>query len=712
MLKREPKLVVFLIIQLLISSCIPSSIVKTGNSPYSNRLPQKQALSLSDYIRTVYKVSQESTEEAEQLRRKFLDSNPEMALVAARVEANANDMESRKILAAAYLQQGLLSGAHQLYQEIRTAAGEGLDFEAELGLARIWDKWADYGLASQHADAANAIHPRSAEAYEVLGKIHLHRNAPGEAVSDFKLALQIAPETPALLANLGYAYMLTGNLKEARTAMENALALDGSLAAARNNLGIILAKMGDTSGALAQMQQVGGAPVALNNLGALLLLQKKPLEAMQAFQEALRLQPSYTRAQENLSIARAFVPPPTIVNLPPFEASGAQNKRTEVVSFLRNINEPELPSPSLEAARRLAESVRVEPGVFQGRIDPADLKALLPLSLPQALDVPLAPLQPPAEVPAFVSELLKTPALTHRSPGAVRALPLPLLKTLEPALAPPIEPPTEIPQFALELQKTGRLQNPGSRPVRALPLSVLRTAEPALMPPIEPPTEIPRFALELQKTGRAQNLGSATERALPPPVLRAPEVVVAAPVAPPTEVPRFALELQKTGRVQNLGSATGRALPTGLLNPKEPLRVEPQEAAVSAAFVPASASPEQRIEKAPSVRTPRVANQRKAVIQTHSPAVSAGAIQQPSAGEAPPAKVALQSGENETPADWSLLSNVSATHVLILLALAIMWVGLRTRAATGRSRPAHSTARRLPPPAIRVSKPIRDARAG
>src|SRR5207249_280952 len=144
----------------------------------------------------------------------------------------------------------------------------------------------------------------------------------------------------------------------------------------------------------------GGTSVALNNLGALLLVQQRPAEAMQAFQEALHLNPEYTRAAENLSAARALIPPPTIVNLPPYEASSAGNKRTEDMSFSQKIRESATPGPNVEAARRLA-AVRLDPGVFQGRIDPADLKALLK-SMEPVLTVPIAA---PTEVPRFALEL-------------------------------------------------------------------------------------------------------------------------------------------------------------------------------------------------------------------------------------------------------------------------------------------------------------------
>jgi tetratricopeptide (TPR) repeat protein len=264
-------------------------------------------------MRTVYRISQEGSVEADELRQEVLDSNPELAQLAARIASDVKDVESRNTLAEAYLDRGLLKSAYALFSE---ALNNGSNFRAEIGLARIWDKWQDFSMAHQHAAAAISINAGSAEAHELMGNIYLHRNAPTEAVREFQQALEIAPDVPAVIANLGYAYMWNGNVPDARASFEKALSLDGSLNEARNNLGIILAQMGDYEGALTQMVQAAAPEVALNNLGVVLLSLGNPEGAVQVFQEALKYDPNYEKAQLNLSAARALLPGPVVVNLP------------------------------------------------------------------------------------------------------------------------------------------------------------------------------------------------------------------------------------------------------------------------------------------------------------------------------------------------------------------------------------------------------------
>ena len=130
LLKRQPGLVVFVIFQVLVSSCVQRSVVKTGSASHSSALSHKMQLSLSSYIRTVYKVEQENTGQVEEQRKKFLGTHPELAQLAASIAANAMDVEPRKTLAAAYLREGLLWNAYSLYEEIRNLVPA--DFDAEL----------------------------------------------------------------------------------------------------------------------------------------------------------------------------------------------------------------------------------------------------------------------------------------------------------------------------------------------------------------------------------------------------------------------------------------------------------------------------------------------------------------------------------------------------------------------------------------------------
>jgi len=448
LLKAQPRLVVFMILQLLLSSCLQRSVVKNGSIPHPNVTSKKTQLELGDYIRSVYKVEQENSAQAEEQRKKVLDTRPELAELSARIAANGNDIDARKTLAAAYLQEGLLWNAYALYEEIRNLVPA--DFDAELGLARIWDKWADNGLAGQYAATAISINPASADAHDLMAKIALHGNAANQAIAEFKLALQLNPDQPVVFANLGYAYMLAGNSTEARAAFEKALSLDSTLVEARNNLGILLAQAGDYNGAFAQMQQVGKPEVALNNIGALLLFENKGVEAAEVLKQALQYDPNYEKAKENLSIAQSLVPPPAFVNLPPFV------ERTEL---------PPAPDPAAESARRLSETVvHVDPGVLAGRINSADVKDLALLRLPEP--VMEAPIQPPTEVPRFASDLQKSAPVVAADPSA-KAFQSGVLRAAEPVVSLPIQPaieasfsapdapesdPSDVVDFALGLQ--------------------------------------------------------------------------------------------------------------------------------------------------------------------------------------------------------------------------------------------------------------------
>ena len=201
MLRHRLKFVLFCTVQFVITGCMQRTVVRNGVAPLSKGITEKAPLTLSDYIRTVYKISEQNTVEAEELRRKVLDSHPELAQLAARVAADSKDVQSRNGLAEGYLREGLLWSAYYLFHESRNLTSG--NFDAEIGLAQIWDKWTDYSLAFQHATAALTINPESPEAHEVLGRIHLHRNATPDAVEAFKKAVELAPEKPSALANLG-----------------------------------------------------------------------------------------------------------------------------------------------------------------------------------------------------------------------------------------------------------------------------------------------------------------------------------------------------------------------------------------------------------------------------------------------------------------------------------------------------------------------------
>ena len=272
---------------------------------------------LSNFIQATLKISQENTVAAEEALKALYKRRPVLGELANQISKNGTDIDSRRLLADAYVDEGLLPFAFQMYQEIQSIKKD--DPRAVIGIARIWDKWGDYNLAYQHAERAVLLAPTSAEALETLGMVHLHKNQIDQALSAFLTAVEIKPENASLLSNTGYAFMKRGDLRQARTYLERAVAADESLVQARNNLGIVLARLDEPNAALAEFMAVNEPAAAFNNLGVVYLDQKKWTIAREAFRRALALDPTHKKARQNLVETEARMPRPTIINLPPFQ---------------------------------------------------------------------------------------------------------------------------------------------------------------------------------------------------------------------------------------------------------------------------------------------------------------------------------------------------------------------------------------------------------
>jgi tetratricopeptide (TPR) repeat protein len=225
-------------------------------------------------------------------------------------------VQNLRLLAAAYLEHGLFIHAFHLYQQLRVA--QPMDASAEIGLARIWDEWRDYGLALDHAHRAVSLEPQSALVLDVKGRIHLHRGEIDVALASFLAAIPLAPEDAPLLANAGYDYLLQGEFEKARPYLERAVEIDASIAQARNNLGIVLTHFGEHEGALENFMAANSLAAAHNNLGVALLAERQWKAAQQQFKEALAINPSYALAARNLKEAESHLPPPPIRTIQSF----------------------------------------------------------------------------------------------------------------------------------------------------------------------------------------------------------------------------------------------------------------------------------------------------------------------------------------------------------------------------------------------------------
>lgn len=304
--------------------------------------------SLSDYIRAVYKLSGESANKENDRRAQLLAEHPELADLVSRIQQNAADSDARSQLVAAYFDHQLYWGAYELLTAAQAMNEAGS--ETNLDLARIWDVWGQYDLALKYGERAIAAGDLSPRGFEVMGRIHLHRNEPAAAISWYTRAAEHSDDA-RILGNLGYAYILVSDWENAKTNLEKAITLDGSLPEPHNNLAVVLMKLGDDKAALSELQKTAPAHVAFNNMGVLYLQEQKLARAQDFFEEALQLAPKYDIAQRNLSSVQALMPP-----LPAPEArldSPPQNARVNVEGNCPATDEP---GPTLVQTGQQSES--------------------------------------------------------------------------------------------------------------------------------------------------------------------------------------------------------------------------------------------------------------------------------------------------------------------------------------------------------------------
>lgn len=327
MRRHQSILTIIFIVALSLPACSGrKSVVTSPKARAASASESSSPTALSEYIRTVLKISQENTAATEEALKRLHERRPDLAALVGQINENPDDLSARRLLAAAYMSEGLYHYAFPLYQEIRLRdPGNPV---AELATSRIWYQWGDYSLARQHAEQALVLYPQLVGAHELLGRIHLQRNEPDAAIYSLLSAARFEPRNAALMADVGYAYFVKADLKSARHYLEKAVLFEPSLIEARNNLGVVLGHLGDYGGALQEFTAANGRAAAFNNLGAVYLAQRRWDDARGAFRQALALDPENAKARENLAEVESRMPPPTVVDLPSFpEAPGPETSK-------------------------------------------------------------------------------------------------------------------------------------------------------------------------------------------------------------------------------------------------------------------------------------------------------------------------------------------------------------------------------------------------
>ena len=136
-------------------------------------------------------------------------------------------------------------------QRISHSAGQNAVTYFELG--KFYQERGQLVLAAEAFAASIALDPQQLAARNALAVLDARQGRLEQAATALLVLVRDFPEAAQPLNNLGYVYYLQGELAQASSMLEQAMACDGGTALARNNLQLVQA---------AQLALVPAAPAA------------------------------------------------------------------------------------------------------------------------------------------------------------------------------------------------------------------------------------------------------------------------------------------------------------------------------------------------------------------------------------------------------------------------------------------------------------------
>ena len=173
---------------------------------------------------------------------------------------------------------------------------------AKLQLA-VADEQLRHGLDSDalgRYESARQIHPQLKGVAHPVAVIHDAQGNHGQALTEYRKAIDENPRDANVLNDMGYSYYLRGNWSKAEEAFRQSIQIKAS-PRAWNNLGLALGQSGRYRESLAAFQKATDPARAHGNLGFVFLTQGKTKQARLAYQKAIKLDPSYDLARRVLA---------------------------------------------------------------------------------------------------------------------------------------------------------------------------------------------------------------------------------------------------------------------------------------------------------------------------------------------------------------------------------------------------------------------------
>jgi Tfp pilus assembly protein PilF len=139
----------------------------------------------------------------------------------------------------------------------------------------------------------------SVAAYQRLGLLYAKQGQWALSQKYFEGAINLAPKSPELQCDLGYAFYLQRRDKEAEVCFHHALALDANYGRAHNDLGLVMARAANENEALKEFGRAGCTESQAHaNLALCYSIENRLNDARLHYRIALAMDP-------NLAIARS-----------------------------------------------------------------------------------------------------------------------------------------------------------------------------------------------------------------------------------------------------------------------------------------------------------------------------------------------------------------------------------------------------------------------
>nr|WP_305907116.1 tetratricopeptide repeat protein [Methylomarinum sp. Ch1-1]MDP4519842.1 tetratricopeptide repeat protein [Methylomarinum sp. Ch1-1] len=266
------------------------------------RHPPEAGLKKSGDILTLLdpetKTEQQALAKAENALR---EGNTEVArfYFAKALQFNNKNVHALEQIAAIHGRNGNHELAAKIYKQILAIDSSNQSANEKLGL---------YALKNGRVESAKQFLSKAVlktdthwRSHNGLGIIADLDKDYVSAIYHYQAALNVQPNNPLLLNNLGYSYYLSGNLAKAKEFFNYALRFDHQYERAIHNLALIEIKHNAFANAYALFNRVMKPYEAWNNIGYLCMINEQYGPAEKFLRRAISESPVYfPKAHENL----------------------------------------------------------------------------------------------------------------------------------------------------------------------------------------------------------------------------------------------------------------------------------------------------------------------------------------------------------------------------------------------------------------------------